>query len=127
MNGGLSINILVVDDDDSVRDSLVCYLEDNGHQVRAAESAEEALELLAEDSCDVAIVDLRLPVMDGESLVHKIHVDFPDIRFLIHTGSTDFRLTADLVGIGMKEEQIIYKPQIDMEAFEKQLKVIQHH
>lgn len=61
--------ILVVDDETPVRISLAAYLEDEGFEVRVADSAERALESVSADPPDVAVVDLRLPGMDGASFI----------------------------------------------------------
>ena len=110
------IRVLVVDDEPFVRDSLVEFLEDFDFEVSSAASAEEMLELLAKRQQDVAIVDLRLPGMNGDALIHQAHEVLPSLRFLIHTGSVDYRLSADLMDMGVKQEHVILKPQPNLNS-----------
>lgn len=105
------IRVLVVDDEPFVRNSLVEFLEDYDFEVSSAASAEEMLEILSRRQQDVAIVDLRLPGMNGDALIHQAHEVLPSMRFLIHTGSVDYQLSEDLVNIGVRQEHVILKPQ----------------
>jgi CheY-like chemotaxis protein len=58
--------ILVIEDDDDVRDSLSTFLQEEGYQVRTAANGRDALELLATDPVVCLILlDLTMPVMDG--------------------------------------------------------------
>ena len=64
-----SSNVLVVDDDDDIRDSLIEFLEDHGHQALGAANGSEALALLdpPRASFCLIILDLMMPVMDGST------------------------------------------------------------
>lgn len=69
-------NILVVDDDDSIRASLTYLLEDAGYVVDAAANGREALELLRRIPLPaLALVDLRMPIMDGVQLIAAMRGD----------------------------------------------------
>lgn len=57
--------ILVIDDDEMLRELLSVALEIDGHEVRAVEHGEAALATLDEWSPDLIVVDLMMPVMDG--------------------------------------------------------------
>jgi len=63
---------LIVDDEFSVRDSLLHWFLQDGHLVRAAENATEALRLLQEESFEVALLDIKMPGMDGMELLERI-------------------------------------------------------
>ncbi|GAB6039026.1 response regulator [Fundidesulfovibrio butyratiphilus] len=106
--------ILVVDDETPVRISLAAYLEDEGFDVRVADSAEKALESVSAHPPDVAVVDLRLPGMDGASFILEMAKRLPGTLFLIHTGSTKFSLSDELKAIGIRDEHIFFKPVLDM-------------
>ncbi len=106
----LSARILVVDDEPSIRGSLSAFLEDVGYYVQTAESAESALKILEIHKFDIAIVDLRLPFMSGDVFIIKVHEKYPDISFLIHTGSVDYKLSDDLINIGIRPDNILLKP-----------------
>ena len=60
--------ILVVDDDEHLREALSAFLSDEGHSVDAARDGLEALELLARNQYDVILSDLRMPGLDGRAL-----------------------------------------------------------
>jgi len=110
--------VLVLDDEADIRESLAGYLEDSGLQVLSAGSAEEALTLDGLDGVAVAVVDIRLGGMDGVSFIRRLHAARPHVRFLIHTGSTDFRLDDGLRAIGLTDEDVLYKPVVDLTVFE---------
>ena len=88
--------VLVVDDEPAIRNSLVEFLKDCQFDVSAAGSAEGALDLIARIPIDVALVDIRLPRLDGESLILQAHLLRPHMRFLIHTGSMAYKLSDEL-------------------------------
>lgn len=106
--------LLVVDDENPVRLSLAAYLEDEGFAVRMAESAEQALEMTVSTPPDLAVVDLRLPGMDGAALIQEMDRLHRGIKFIIHTGSTKFSLSDELKSIGLTDANVFFKPVLDM-------------
>ena len=108
------IRVLMVDDDPSVRQSLSAFLDDYGFDVLPVGSAEEALDKLALETFDLAIVDLRLPGMSGDTMILQARELSTSLRFLIHTGSKGFHLTEDLLSIGMRPEHVFLKPLADL-------------
>jgi CheY-like chemotaxis protein len=64
--------ILVVDDDDAVRDALSGELEDHGYDVIRARDGDDALRLLDQTVPDLAVVDLLMPGLDGWGLIDAI-------------------------------------------------------
>ncbi len=113
------IRVLVVDDEPAIRTSLVSYLEDYAFQVFSAKSGEQALQILSSVPCQVAIVDLRLPGINGDTMILNATNLYPSLRFLIHTGSVNFQLSADLLAAGIRQENLIVKPQYDLSIFIK--------
>jgi len=111
------IKILVIDDEPFIRESLVGFLEDCDFNISSADSAEQALNLLRQTTFDVAIVDLRLPGMNGDVFIQEINSLAPHIRFLIHTGSVDYHLSKKLIDIGVRTDHVFYKPQHDLTLF----------
>ena len=69
--------ILVVDDEELIRSMLEQAFGKNGYIVRAAESAEQAMEILRADSIMVMYLDLKLPGMDGIQLCKKLRLQNP--------------------------------------------------
>lgn len=115
MSGRVS-SILVLDDEEMIRESLQFYLESDGWEVVGAGSAEEALSLLTKRSFDVAIVDIRLPGMSGRDFVIAAHAVRPELRFLIFTGSAVFQLDEGLRGAGMAPGDVFTKPLEDLQV-----------
>ncbi len=79
-------NILIVDDEANIRRGLRAILVKEGHQVREAGSAEEALPILQSFACEAAIVDIRMPGMTGEELLHEIRARWPAVSVILLTG-----------------------------------------
>ena len=116
-----TVRVLVIDDEPCVRVTLVEYLEDCGYWVAAAASAEEASKLLASTPCDIAIVDLRLPGVSGDAFILDVRERFPRMRFLIHTGSVDYRLSANLRRAGICERNVFLKPLADLTILTREI------
>jgi DNA-binding NtrC family response regulator len=77
--------ILVVDDEFSVRDSLLNWFRKDGYQVRAVGNATEALRALQDEHVDVALLDIKMPGMDGMELQEHIHRIDPQIAVIMIT------------------------------------------
>ncbi len=108
-------SILIVDDEVMIRENLKAYLEDEGMQVIAVESGEEALRYVESGrSFAVCIMDMRLPGMDGHASIRSLHALCPEMQFIVHTGSTDYTLPGDLQQIGLSHSQVYLKPLLDM-------------
>ncbi|MGB5217203.1 MAG: response regulator [Smithella sp.] len=116
-----NIKVLVVDDEMAVCSNVAAFLEDEGFTVFSALSGEEALDFLLKQKIDVAIVDMRLPGIDGDTLILKAHEVQPVLKFLIHTGSTNYSLPGSLEEIGVKKTQIFRKPLLDMSVLTKSI------
>ncbi len=108
------VSVLVIDDEVSIRESLTAFLEDYGFMVDSAESAEDALRMLEQVTCDLAVVDMRLPGESGESFIIKANSVHPDMKFLIHTGSVEFQLGNELKNLGILPEDVYIKPVQDL-------------
>lgn len=83
--------LLVVDDDELMRDTLDEMLTEAGFCVRQASGGKEAIELASKEEFDVAIVDLQMPEMDGLETVGRLRECAPSIRPIILTGHGDVR------------------------------------
>jgi len=79
------INILVVDDETIVRESLRDWFSDAGHQVLVAEDGSQALEIIEKERPCIAIVDLVMPGMDGIELLKRAKEIFPNIEVIVIT------------------------------------------
>ena len=79
-------NILIVDDEAVVRDSLGKWLAEEGYAVDTASTAREALLKLPGERWDLALLDIKMPGMDGLELERKIREVHPEIIIIIMTG-----------------------------------------
>lgn len=79
-------NILVVDDDALVRASFANELRASGHEVATAENGQAALVLLAKSDFDVALVDIKMPGIDGLTVVREGLKIAPETRMIVITG-----------------------------------------
>lgn len=83
------LNILVVEDDDALRDALLITLESAGHAVQGAASGPQALELLARQVFNMVVSDLRMAPMDGLELLREIRTRSPGLPVLLMTAFGD--------------------------------------
>ena len=84
-----SLAAYVVDDDAAIRDSLVLLLSLRGHRAAAFASAEDFLAAAKPDWAGCAIVDIRMPGMDGLSLLRHLNADGVRLPVVIVTGHGD--------------------------------------
>jgi two-component system response regulator HydG len=78
--------LLVVDDELIVRDSLDKWFREEGYDVVVADSAQEALAKMAAGRFDLALVDIKMPGVDGVELQKRMHEVDPDMLVIIMTG-----------------------------------------
>jgi two-component system response regulator HydG len=78
--------LLIVDDEPIVRDSLGKWFREEGYEIGTAESASEALTRMAEQSWDLALVDIKMPGTDGIELQRRMHEISPELTVIIMTG-----------------------------------------
>jgi CheY-like chemotaxis protein len=87
--GRESLNILVVEDDELFRRSLVTYLSSLGYTVLTAGSAEEALARASRQRIDALITDLHLPLMNGIELARALRGEKQDLPAILISGCLD--------------------------------------
>lgn len=88
--------VLILDDDYFVRQSLCLFFEDHGWRVIPSASAEESFHLLKDEKPSCAIVDIRLPKMDGEHFIRQILKIYPNLMCIIYTASYDYIIPREL-------------------------------
>jgi len=82
----MSSTILVMDDDLLVLESLEDYLEQAGYAVVTASTAREALEQARKTPCDVALLDMKMPEIDGFQVAAMLRQLQPGLRVVMFTG-----------------------------------------
>ena len=107
-----TIKILVIDDEKAIRDGCLRVLTGKGYEVITAENGQIALDILAKESLDIILLDLKMPVIGGEEVLEITRKKYPDIPVIIITGHG----TVDTAVVCMKNGayDFITKPfQID--------------
>ena len=88
--------ILLVDDEANIRKGLQAILQKDGHEVRTAATAQAALSLLSNFEAETAVLDIRMPGMQGSELLSALKQRWPHIAVIMLTGhgSMDTAITA---------------------------------
>lgn len=84
-----SLSILVVEDDDALRDALLITLEAAGHRPFGADGGPAALDALARKTYNMVVSDLRMSPMDGLTLLGEIRTRYPGLPVLLMTAFGD--------------------------------------
>jgi len=115
---GEPARILIVDDDESIREVLSSILTDEGYIVDAVDTGEKAIKATHEKFYNLALIDIRLPDMEGTKLLTKLKDTIPKMRKIIITGYPTLQNAIEAVNFGA--DAYITKP-INME---KALRII---
>jgi len=100
--------ILIVDDDENIRKVLAMILEDEGYVVDQAETAKQAVEKTKKNFYNMALIDIRLPDMEGIELLTKMRDTVPRMRKIIITGYPTLQNAIEAVNRGA--DAYILKP-----------------
>jgi response regulator RpfG family c-di-GMP phosphodiesterase len=92
--------ILVVEDEDLLRELLVQALEGEGYECMAAGLASKALEILGDEEVDLVISDVRMPGLSGLDLLKMIKDRWPDIAVIMATGVMEAHTAVDAMKAG---------------------------
>jgi len=93
-------NILVVDDEDSIRDILATLLTAEGHRCQTASDAHHALELLSQRPFDLVLTDIVMPGMNGLDLLKTLVSGYPDLAVVMVTSANDVNVAVDALTSG---------------------------
>jgi DNA-binding NtrC family response regulator len=92
--------ILVIDDDKGIRESLETVLKEEGYEVDVAENGHEAIRKSEANYYNLALVDLRLPDMDGLKLLTEMMETVPKVVKIIITGYPSLQNAIEAVNLG---------------------------
>lgn len=110
--------LIIVEDERIIRESLASFNWDT-IQVKVVASFDNglsALEYIRENTVDIALVDMRMPVMDGVEFVKCLHVEFPEISVIGLSGYSDYTYLRECMKYGVKD--YLLKPTDKNELFE---------
>jgi|SRR5437588_5019401 len=99
MTGTGAGTVLVIDDDDDIRDFMELGLRDAGYCVLSAENGASALDVLARSRSDLILLDMRMPVMDGWAFARAYHQNPPPhVPIVVVTAAQDAAERASEIG-----------------------------
>jgi DNA-binding NtrC family response regulator len=116
--------ILIVDDEQIVRESLTNWLKEESYQVEAAENGTQALEKIRLAPFQVVLLDLKMPGMDGLQVLTEVKKEFPDIEVIIMTAYGSVNTAVEAIKSGAYD--YIVKP-FDPEEVALLIKKILEH
>ena len=100
--------ILVVDDDENIRMSLGTILRDEGYVVDSAVNGSEAIKKTESAVFNVALIDIRLPDMEGIELLTRMRDTVPKVRKIIMTGFPSLKNA--IAAVNNKADAYLLKP-----------------
>lgn len=112
--------LLVIDDEDFVRDSVVGYLEDSLYEVIEADNGEDGLTAFREHKPEIVLCDLRMPKMDGLQVLQTIMEESPDTPFIVVSGAGVMADVVEALRLGASD--YLVKPLADMAVLEHSVK-----
>lgn len=118
--------ILIIDDEESIRKSLAAVLEEKGYLVDMAENGQVAVEKSKTKAYNLALIDIRLPGMEGTDLLTAIKENTPDMVGIIVTGYPSLQNAIEAVNKGA--DGYIVKPfaiDVLLDMVKKHLKIQQ--
>src|SRR5215469_130901 len=123
-------NILIVDDEAGIRDSLAGILADEGYSASSVESGEACLDLLRRSACDVVLLDIWLPGMDGMETLAKIRESEnpPEVIMISGHGNIETAVRAAKLGaydflekpLSIEKTLIVVKHAIDAKKLQRE-------
>ena len=108
----MTLSLLIVDDEESIRETLREFFGTFGYTVRSAATATEGRRLAAEHAPDVVLLDLRLPDADGTAAMDALLADDPEVGIILLTGYADVRVAVSAMQRGAAD--VLEKP-VDLE------------
>lgn len=116
------IKLLLLDDDFQLRKNLQLFFEDEGFETYPFENPLDALSFLKSKHVNAGIIDLRLPVINGEEFIIEANKINSEIKFIIYTGSADYFVSPELKNLGITQDDVFSKPISSMDIFTNKIK-----
>lgn len=102
------LRIVVIEDYHILREQLVMYLRSQGHVVDGIDCGEDLDQILISNPVDILVLDLNLPLEDGNSIAKRVRNAFPHIGIIMHTVRTS--ISAKMDGYDCGADFYISKP-----------------
>ncbi|HYW32301.1 MAG TPA: sigma-54 dependent transcriptional regulator [Gemmatimonas sp.] len=109
----MTLSLLIVEDDESLRETLVEFFETFGYTVRGAGTATDGRKLAVEHAPDVVLLDLKLPDANGVVALEALRADDPDVGVVLLTGFADVRTAVRAMQRGASD--VLEKP-VDLDV-----------
>lgn len=127
-------NILVVDDEKSMREILEIFLKSEGYGVATAENGEKAIEAVKKDIFDLIITDMKMPRVNGLELLRNVKQITPDVAVVLITafGTTESAVEAMKLGaydyiqkpFQMDNIRLVVKNALDKQKLKKDVSIL---
>jgi DNA-binding NtrC family response regulator len=114
------MNILLVDDENTLRELVAMQIEEDGYKVAQASSGNEAFEIIKESHFDLVISDMRMPNGSGEDLLKLINTLDKKPEFIMITGFSELSKN-QIIELGARD--MLAKP-IDFDLLEHHIKEV---
>jgi CheY-like chemotaxis protein len=100
--------ILVVDDEELIRNMIVTFLSSLGHSCFTATDGVDALDKMKGNKIDAVITDIKMPNMDGITLVGELLMEYPGLPIMVMTAFEEEYSAGIAISVGARE--FIKKP-----------------
>jgi len=117
----LPARILTIDDEASIRNTIVAYLEDSGFEMIEAENGRDGIEQCRRQKPDLVLCDLRMPEVDGLEVLATVGEEFPEMPFIVVSGMGGLGDAIEALKLGAWD--YITKPIQDMAVLEHAIKI----
>jgi DNA-binding NtrC family response regulator len=97
------IKVLVVDDDPQVCKTVGMILKENGYHVQTYSQPRQALQAVRKSPFDIALIDIKMPDLNGLELVEKIKAEDPRIAPIVMTAYPDVQTAAETMRLGSRD------------------------
>ena len=132
---GEQVRILVVDDEETVRNLLQRILEEAGYNVTSAADGEEALYQVYQGETEVVLLDIKMPGMSGIEVLGKISTDWPDTCVIMVTAVVDTQTAVEALKMGaydyitkpFNQNDVLQKVQKAIAKWNQQLQEKRHY
>ncbi|HEX9829375.1 MAG TPA: response regulator, partial [Bacteroidota bacterium] len=113
------INVLIADDEDSLRGTIAAWLGDEGFEVEQAADGLEAIKKVQGKDFDIALLDIKMPGANGLEVLRFIKKNSNQTEVVMMTGMSDVSMAVEAMKLGAKE--YLTKP-VDLDQLVPQLK-----